>query len=193
MSNPSDRVLRTPPTSTPKIDPIEPQLFYPTDTTPEQLFVAIGQLRKEARDEINRLIAFLDKTDDYVSRELEPDGTEEEQDDELEDDGGDEPSLGSSGHADGGAISYFVRAISDGYEMIYDCEGDEHDGCEPSSDDEPSLCGRADEAGVSGGDQDLEGERADDEPSLGWTIDGEIGRTTERACDLEATSGKAVL
>jgi hypothetical protein len=31
---------------------------------------AIGQLRKEARDEIDRLIGFLDKTDNYVSREL---------------------------------------------------------------------------------------------------------------------------
>ncbi len=43
----------------------------PTDITPEELFQAIGRLRKEARDEIDRLIRFIDKTDDYVSRELE--------------------------------------------------------------------------------------------------------------------------
>ena len=55
----------------PKASP--PDAFYfPTDTTPEELFVAIGKLRKEARDEIDRLIGFLDKTDDYVSRELRP-------------------------------------------------------------------------------------------------------------------------
>jgi bacterioferritin (cytochrome b1) len=46
-------------------------LYIPTDVTPEELFQAIGRLRKEARDEIDRLIRFLDKTDDYVSRELE--------------------------------------------------------------------------------------------------------------------------
>jgi hypothetical protein len=46
-------------------------LYFPTDVQPEQIFVAIGQLRKEARDEVDRLIRFLDKTDDYVSRELE--------------------------------------------------------------------------------------------------------------------------
>jgi hypothetical protein len=33
---------------------------------------------------------------------------------------------------------------------------DEHDGREPSEDDEPSLCGRADEAGGGGDDRDLE-------------------------------------
>jgi hypothetical protein len=46
-------------------------LYYPTPVTPEEAFQAIGRLRKEARDEIDRLIRFLDKTDDYVSRELE--------------------------------------------------------------------------------------------------------------------------
>ena len=47
------------------------ELYYPTDVTPEQLFQEIGKLRKEARDEIDRLIGFLDKTDDYMFRELE--------------------------------------------------------------------------------------------------------------------------
>jgi hypothetical protein len=49
----------------------EGPLYIPTDVTPEEIFQAIGRLRKEARDEIDRLIGFLDKTDDYVSRELE--------------------------------------------------------------------------------------------------------------------------
>jgi hypothetical protein len=56
---------------------------------PEEAFQAIGRLRNGARDEINRLILFLDKTDDYVSRELE----QEDGNDEPE--GDDEPSLGS--------------------------------------------------------------------------------------------------
>jgi hypothetical protein len=64
------------------------ELYLPTDVTPEQIFLAIGQLRKEARDEIDRLIGFLDKTDDYVSQELEDD-------DDRELVGDDEPSLGS--------------------------------------------------------------------------------------------------
>jgi hypothetical protein len=46
-------------------------LYLKTPVTPEEAFQAIGRLRKEAGDEIDRLIRFLDKTDDYVSRELE--------------------------------------------------------------------------------------------------------------------------
>ncbi|MCP1844425.1 hypothetical protein ACVIHI_002654 [Bradyrhizobium sp. USDA 4524] len=66
-------------------------LYFRTDVSPEQIFQAIGRLRKEARDEIDRLIRFLDKTDDYVSRELEDDGDAEPSI------GGDdrEPDLGS--------------------------------------------------------------------------------------------------
>jgi hypothetical protein len=60
-------------------------LYIPTDVTPEELFQAIGRLRKEARDEIDRLIRFLDKTDDYVSRDLE-----DSIDDNPQGDGGDQ-------------------------------------------------------------------------------------------------------
>jgi hypothetical protein len=63
-------------------------LYLPTDISPEEVFQAIGRLRKEARDEIDRLIRFIDKTDDYVSRELEDD-------DDREKVGDEEPSLGS--------------------------------------------------------------------------------------------------
>jgi|SRR6266478_3907661 len=63
-------------------------LYLKTDISPEDLFIAIGKLRLEARREINRLIQFLDKTDDYVSRELEDDDNREEV-------GDDEPSVGS--------------------------------------------------------------------------------------------------
>jgi hypothetical protein len=82
--------------------PAEPQgapLYLPTDVTPENLFQAIGRLRREARDEIDRLIRFLDDTDGHM--ELEPDDegddAEMEDDDPAEDDGLREPSLGSLG------------------------------------------------------------------------------------------------
>ena len=66
-------------------------LYLPTDVTPEQIFQEIGKLRKEARDEIDRLIGFLDKTDSYMFRELE-----DSIDDNPHDDIGEaEPDLGS--------------------------------------------------------------------------------------------------
>jgi hypothetical protein len=68
--------------------PAEPQdapLYLRTDVTPEELFQAIGRLRKEARDEIDRLIRFLDESDNHM--ELEPD--DEGDDSDIE------PSLGS--------------------------------------------------------------------------------------------------
>ena len=70
-----------------------------------------------------------------------------------EDEGDDEPSLGSHEIREGGAVSYLHHAISAAGEMIYDCEGDEHDGREPEDDSEPSLCGGT--AGL-GWDKDLE-------------------------------------
>jgi hypothetical protein len=72
-------------TRAPGAEKPQDSLYLPTDITPEQLFRAIGKLRKEARDEIDRLIRFLDDTDNHM--ELEP----------VDDDGGEgaEPSLGS--------------------------------------------------------------------------------------------------
>jgi hypothetical protein len=85
-------------------------VYLPTDVSPEEVFKAIGRLRKEARDEIDRLIRFLDKTDDYMFRELEDsiddnphddnelDGPEHAEDELSEPD---EPSLGAfEGHDD---------------------------------------------------------------------------------------------
>jgi hypothetical protein len=112
-------------------------LYFPTDTTPEELFQRIGNLRKEARDEINRLIGFLDKTDDYVSRELEDsidDNPHDEETDDNEEDSEEadpaEYSLGSLDH------QLDQSCLSDG--LGKDLE-DEHDGAEPDEDGEPSL------------------------------------------------------
>jgi hypothetical protein len=74
-----------------------PAIYYKTPVTPEEAFQAIGRLRKEARDEIDRLIRFLDETDNHMEREPEDEGddSELEEDDPVEDDGLKEPSLGS--------------------------------------------------------------------------------------------------
>jgi hypothetical protein len=86
---------------------VPPPEGEPLDTsslTPYDLPVAIGHLRREARNEINRLINFLDTTDDYVSRELEDSIDDNPHDEETDDNGEDseddglaEPSLGSVG------------------------------------------------------------------------------------------------
>jgi hypothetical protein len=115
------------------------------------------KLRAKASAEIERLIAFLDASDLDVATELEAaidDGPCDTDELEIEE-GNDEPSLGSSGHGEGGAISYLFHAISDGSEMVIDCEGDEHDGREPS---------------------------------LGWTVGGAIGGTS----DNEITSPEVI-
>jgi hypothetical protein len=77
----------------------EPAIYYKTPVTPEDAFQAIGRLRKEARDEIDRLIRFLDDTDNHMEFEPEDEGddAELEDDDPAEDDGLREPSLGSVG------------------------------------------------------------------------------------------------
>jgi hypothetical protein len=109
----------------------------------EKALKRLAKLRQKASAEIDRLLAFLDANDPYVAAELEyaiDDGPCDSDELEIEE-GNDEPSLGSSGHGEAGAITYLVHAISDGSEMIYDCEGDEHDGREPDEDGEPSLCG----------------------------------------------------
>ena len=79
-------------------------LYVPTDISSEEIFVAIGRLRKNARDEIDRLVRFLDTTDDYVSRELEDeiDGVACDSDELEVSEGDDEPdSDGSLGSLDG--------------------------------------------------------------------------------------------
>ena len=40
-----------------------------------QIFRAIGRLRREARDEIDRLIRFLGETDNHMELEAEDEGT----------------------------------------------------------------------------------------------------------------------
>ncbi|MBR0939407.1 hypothetical protein [Bradyrhizobium jicamae] len=48
-------------------------LFFKTDISPDQIFKAIGRLRREAWDEIDRLVRFLDNTDNHMEREPDDD------------------------------------------------------------------------------------------------------------------------
>jgi hypothetical protein len=130
-------------------------LYLKTPVTPEEAFQAIGRLRKEARDEIDRLIRFLDKTDDYVCRELE----QEDGNDEPE--GHDEPSLGSFDRMTDQDKSWRT------FDRNPDLYGYSHgvDNEEDHCDHEPSLGsldGRDDQAAWAAGDsRDLEKDPAE--------------------------------
>jgi hypothetical protein len=132
-------------------------LYIPTDITPEEVFQAIGRLRKEARDEIHRLIGFLDKTDDYVSRELE-----DQVDDDAIDEDEREPSLCG--------VTVGATNTQPDFRGI-DLEGDEREDDEDTHDREEI-------------NEDGDG-NPDSEPSLGWTIDGVISPTSAEGFDAE--------
>ena len=140
----------------------------------------LARLRKEARDEIERLISFLDASDTYVMTEIEDDGDqndasyptsgahcanpmEDDEDSDADEDNHDgEPSLGSRSSSGGDQSRW---GASDTCQLI-DAE-DEHDGGEP--------------------DDECDG-NPDHEPSLGWTTDGVISNTSFDLCDVEGWS-----
>ncbi|MDB5563753.1 MAG: hypothetical protein JWP84_319 [Tardiphaga sp.] len=130
----------------------KPAIYTKTDVSPETLFQAIGRLRKEAADEIDRLLAFLDTTE--PDPDLEPSlgasygGSGAGGDDRELDDENDEPSLGSSNDYHGGGNQDAAWRYTP--HDIHDREGPDHDL-------EPSLCGVGShvEAGF-GNDQDRE-------------------------------------
>ena len=113
----------TPPTNTSVLAPIAglDWLDIKADASPADIFRAIGKLRKEARDEINRLIRFLDCTENHM---------ELEDDDDREQVGDDEPSLGSFDR-----MMDQVKAWSGGHFDI-DTELDDCD----REDDDPNEC-----------------------------------------------------
>lgn len=93
----------------------------------------LARLRKEASAEIERLIAFLDASDQYVSTELEEDisadledGDPAEDDDPAENDLEDEPSLGSLGTGEWSDQTKWAAGNRADLE-------DEHDGREPDA------------------------------------------------------------
>jgi len=151
----------TPPLNTSAITPTPglDWLDIKDDASPADIFRAIGRLRKEARDEIVRLIDFLDQTDNHM--ELEPNGDEmdaswpecgirpyadphedAEDDDPAEDEGTTEHSLGFLERHP--SIYGYGRDGTGNQEWI--CQGlgrdleEEHDGAEPDEADlEPRL------------------------------------------------------
>jgi hypothetical protein len=115
----------------------------------QDLPVAIGHLRREARDEINRLIDFLDTTDNYVSRELE-----DQIDDGPIDDSELEPSLSG--------LTVAARG------MPLDMRGDDMEG-DAREDDEEGHDREGDELQHGGDEHDGAEPDVDNEPLLGWT------------------------
>jgi hypothetical protein len=119
--------------TTPAATP-EPAIYYKTPVTPKEAFQAIGRLRREARDEIDRLIRFLDDTDNHMEREPDDEADESEL----------EPSLGS-----------FDRMVDQGKawrqtagELCYSADAEQDDAANEDTDP-------AEESEASGiGDQD---------------------------------------
>lgn len=127
-------------------------LYFKTPVTPEEAFQAIGRLRRDARDEIDRLICFLDATDNHMEREPDDEGddAELEEGDPGEDDGTREPSLGSverhpSLYCEGRNPTGDQRRWAAGGALDLEAE---HDGCEPGEDDEPDASGIGDQDGL---------------------------------------------
>ena len=89
----ADSVHSTPPTNTSADTTLElpvesaGALYVPTDKFPRANLPGDRAIPQEARDEIDRLMRFLDATDDHM--QIDPD---------LEETGDDEPSLGGDRH-----------------------------------------------------------------------------------------------
>ena len=85
----ADSVHSTPPLNTSALTPTAglDWLDIAADAEPADIFRAIGRLRKEAREEIDRLIRFLDETENHMCVDDEDGG-------DAEPDTHDEPSLG---------------------------------------------------------------------------------------------------
>lgn len=144
----------------------------------ETALLTLRRLRREARDEIDRLLHFLDASD--IDPDLEdgfddePTGDDEQTlgwtdlesrwgchapnlDDCEADESEDEPSLGSlTSSSAGGDQSRWGQGGGNDLE-------DEHDGAEP--------------------DNDAELDKADEEPNLGWTQDGSLGASNDQELD----------
>lgn len=105
----------------------DPDLYVKVEgVTPENIFQAIGRLREEAQNEIDRLLTFLDNTDGYSTTELEPSLGSIEKHPSAP---GFVPGVWRDGH---GEQTNWSAGTNDDRE-------DDHDGCEPDEDLEPSL------------------------------------------------------
>lgn len=105
-----------------------PGLYYPVpQITPEDFFRELGRARKAVAAEVERLIEFLDRTDNCPDLE--------ETDDAEGDAADEEPSLGSVDN-----FQDQTKWAAGGNNAKFDVDREsEHDGSEPSEDSEPSL------------------------------------------------------
>jgi hypothetical protein len=129
-------------------------LYVPTDMTPEELFEALGRLRNEAENEIERLIDLLDLTDPYFD---EREGRTDDED--CDDDSDDEPVLGSCEEHPNPLNMSFSGYSSRGSQIDWaGGNGDdrEGDGCADDREGDELMHGG-------------ESVHEDDEASLGWT------------------------
>ena len=134
----ADSVHSTPPTNTsaigkiqsptnPPSEPHDASLYIRIPVTPEEAFQAIGRLRKEARDEIERLIRFLDDTDQHMELEEAVD------DGPCDGDTDAEPSLGSFDRVVNQVTAWkTTTAYGSGHDV--DCELDrcDHEDSDPA-------------------------------------------------------------
>lgn len=145
--------------------PANDDLYFKTGILPETLFQMLGRLKREAFEEIERLLSFVDEFDGDA--DLEPSGDELDAsypeggahlcagNEDDEDGADDEPSLGSVE-----TPNYFTGAKRRGQDFWASGNGDERegDGCaddrEDVSEDEGAQC-------------DDSGKSEDYEPSLG--------------------------
>jgi hypothetical protein len=162
----ADSVHSTPPTNT-SAEGAEP-LYRRTDISPEEFFQTLGRVRRAARDEIERLIDWLDSTIDVDQDTAVDDGPCDGGDD-------DEPSLGSFDRMSDQVKAWASRGWG-GIDMELD-----------RADSEPSLASPeirtgSQERWAAGGADDREGDPGhddrepdvdaepseDNEPALGW-------------------------
>jgi hypothetical protein len=180
----ADSVHSTPPINTSAINesqsPAKPpeeaqvSLYLPTDVSPEEVFQAIGRLRKEARDEIDRLIRFLDDTDNH----MELDQAVDDVGCDAPDEGNDEPSLGWTEqearwgrHAWSGFIDAELDPVDDEPSLGALPDVDQTKWEKAGGDDREGDGCADDREGDElqhGGDEHDGAEPDEPEPSLGW-------------------------
>lgn len=122
----ADSVHSTPPLNTSALTPTAglDWLDIAADAKPADIFRAIGKLRKEARDEIERLIRFPDETENHMEQEPE----DEADDSDLE------PSLGSFDRMTNQEKAWRTQSL-----YAYPAVDGEHDDCD-SEDADPDEC-----------------------------------------------------
>jgi hypothetical protein len=135
---------------TPKKKPGSPldAIYRRTDLNPEQMFQALQRLRLQAMEQIEYLIDLCNEMDGDVDLEPEPaesnlagfQNCSEQQDDGEADDADDEPSLGSIEDHPNGCVTRRRRSQEQwATGGTLDLE-EQHDGREPSEEDEGGQC-----------------------------------------------------